>query len=72
MNKTRIYKGVPVNSFGIPIFNVKNNFKKEKTNKRIFHNTFVSNINKNSPKDLIVMYDIPHEQKKREIGFVDI
>jgi len=67
MKKYRIYKGVKVNSFGIPIFNETK--KIIKPIKRIFHNTFISNLDENAPKNLIVMYDIPHELKKERDWF---
>ncbi|MFA5652351.1 MAG: CRISPR-associated endonuclease Cas2 [Candidatus Paceibacterota bacterium] len=63
MKRIRRYKGVPVNSFGIPIFNPSKKVEKQKRSKRVFHNTFLSDINESSPKNLIVMYDIPSEKK---------
>ena len=65
MKKYIRYKGVPVNSIGIPIFDPLKNkeVKKYKNNKRNYHNSFSATFSKNSPKNLIVMYDIPHEQK---------
>ncbi|MCX6717261.1 MAG: CRISPR-associated endonuclease Cas2 [Candidatus Taylorbacteria bacterium] len=69
MNKVRSYKGVPVNSFGFPIYNPSKKPVKSKHNKRIFLNTFLSNVKKGTPKNLIVMYDIPHEKKKERDWF---
>jgi DNA-binding transcriptional regulator PaaX len=69
MNKKRTYKGVPVNSFGIPVFNPNKKLDKQKYIKRIFHDTFLSDVDENSPKNLIVMYDIPHEKKKERDWF---
>ena len=43
--------------------------KTAKSNTRIYHNTFSSNLSKNAPKNLIVMYDIPHEKKKERDWF---
>ncbi len=66
-NKTYLYKGVRVNSFGIPISNpIKIRKVKAADRVRVLYNvSFSSVFNKNSPKNLIVIYDIP-EQKKKE------
>ena len=69
MNKQRKYKGVPVNSFGIPVFNPIKEKVKNKVDRRIYHDSFSMKIVKDSPKNLIVMYDIPHEQKKERDWF---
>ena len=69
MSKKRFYKGVPVNSFGFPKLNGHADILKPKRNKRIFHNTFSSDVPKDAPKNLIVMYDIPHEKKKERDWF---
>lgn len=68
----RYYKGVRVNAFGLPILfdesDVKN--KDKKSRKRDFyHTSFISSFSKESPKNLIVMYDIPHEMKKERDWF---
>ena len=62
-----MYKGVRVNSFGFPVFNTPKKFPKR--NRRIYHHTFSSILNENSPKNLIVMYDIPTEKKKERDWF---
>lgn len=67
MKKYRKYKGITVNSFGIPVFDEPKKIVKQ--NKRIFHNTFLSSFDEKSPKNLIVMYDIPHEKKKERDWF---
>ena len=73
MNSKRglFYKGIEVNSFGIPIFSQGRESRAKKENrKRTFYNTtFFSPFNKNSPKNLIVMYDIPHIMKKERDWF---
>ena len=69
MNRKRYYKGVQVNSLGFPKFNLINNPIKSKSTKRIFHSTFLSNLDENSPKNLIVIYDIPEEKKKERDWF---
>ena len=65
------YKGVWVNSFGIPtskpIFDRK---KKGKDRVRDVYNvSFRSSFKKDSPKNLIVVYDIPEEKKKERDWF---
>ena len=67
MRKYRIYKGVRVNSFGFPVSGTSE--KTTMTNKRIYYNSFSSNLSENSSKNLIVMYDIPHEKKKERDWF---
>ncbi len=67
MRKVRYYKGVPVNSFGIPILNPYKNKKEAKH--RFYHSRFYSSSAKNSPKNLIVMYDIPSDKKKERDWF---
>ncbi len=60
-----------VNSFGLPAF-VKNKSGRVKKNDRqkSFYNTvFYSPFKKDSPKNLIVMYDIPHVMKKERDWF---
>ncbi|MFA5651755.1 MAG: CRISPR-associated endonuclease Cas2 [Candidatus Paceibacterota bacterium] len=69
MNKSRRYKGVPINSFGIPILNPTKEKIKDKIDRRIYHDSFSINLTNSSPKNLIVMYDIPHAQKKERDWF---
>jgi CRISPR-associated endonuclease Cas2 len=65
------YRGIRVNAFGLPIFsqNRKSRAKTKDRKKSFYHITFVSPFNKDSPKNLIVMYDIPHLQKKERDWF---
>lgn len=66
-----IYKGMRVNSFGVPIF-TRGRKSREKTQgrkKAFFHTTFVSSFKSDAPKNLIVMYDIPHQMKKERDWF---
>jgi len=69
MNRKKYYKGVQVNSLGFPKFNLTNNLVKVDHVKRIFHNTFLSKLDEFSPKNLIVIYDIPEEKKKERDWF---
>ena len=66
-----MYKGIRVNSFGIPIFSRgrKSRAKKKDRKKDFYHATFISPFKNNAPKNLIVMYDIPHLQKKERDWF---
>jgi len=69
--KKLFYKGIEVNSFGIPVFlrNNKSRIKKENRKRTFYHLTFISPFKKDSSKNLIVMYDIPHYQKKERDWF---
>lgn len=72
MNSRKLfYKGVRVNSFGLPVFikNKKSRIKTEDRKKAFYFANFVSPFTKDSPKNLIVMYDIPHLQKKERDWF---
>jgi DNA-binding transcriptional regulator PaaX len=61
------YKGVSVNIFGLPGIN---DFKKRKNfSKRIYLRSFASSVNENAPKNLLLMYDIPHARKKERDWF---
>lgn len=65
------YKGMRVNSLGLPVLGEKRRIRiKEKNRKRDFYRiAFSSPFLKDSPKNLIVMYDIPHVQKKERDWF---
>jgi DNA-binding transcriptional regulator PaaX len=65
------YKGIQVNFLGIPTSKEKKRIRiKEKNRKRNFYYiAFSSPFLKNSPKNLIVMYDIPYLQKKERDWF---
>jgi len=69
--KTYYYKGVKVNSFGIPVFLLgDNNRIKDKDRKKSFYNrSFDFSFPKDSPKNLLVMYDIPSEKRKERNWF---
>ncbi len=71
-NRKLRYKGMRVNSFGLPILTKerKHDRKKYFNRKRNFYNiNFTSPFRSLSPKNLIVMYDIPHEMKKERDWF---
>ncbi len=66
------YKGVRVNSFGLPILSTAKTARiKEKihSNKRLYHPSFVSLFSKKAQKNLVVIYDIPEAQKKERDWF---
>ncbi len=69
--KKLFYKGVRVNSLGIPFFikDKKSRVKIENRKKAFYHTTFVSPFVEDSPKNLMVMYDIPHNLKKERDWF---
>ena len=74
MGRMYYYKGVRVNAFGIPVFKVKTNLEKENRRNRIrkreyYYLNFHSKFQKDAPKNLVVMYDIPHEKKKERDWF---
>jgi len=72
MNKTFKYKGVVVNSFGLSVLrsNKGSVNKSGVKGKRYFqHRHFTFNFPLNSPKDLIVMYDIPSDKRKERDWF---
>ena len=60
-----------VNSFGLPVFgdSQKEQNKKPERKRNFYHFSFSSNFKKDSPKNLIVMYDIPHGMKKERDWF---
>lgn len=65
------YKGVRVNLLGIPVFlkDEKSRIKTKNRKRNFYHITFLSPFKKNSPKNLIVMYDIPDRQRKERDWF---
>jgi len=68
--KTYVYKGVRVNIFGIPVSKLKSETKVTNTkNKRLYNISFPSNFKETSPKNMIVIYDIPEEKKKERDWF---
>ena len=71
MGKYLKYKGVTVNHFGIPVFSSEKKEKQTSIPKRIhsFHRCFDFNFALNSPKDLLVTYDIPSDKRKERDWF---
>lgn len=72
MKKYLKHKGVTVNTFGIPVINLNKNSvtKFGIKGKRYFqYQCFSYNFKNKTPKDLIVMYDIPKDKKKEREWF---
>lgn len=69
MRRIFSYKGVKVDAFGIPIWNINERVKKNHRKRKFYHLNFSSCFEKNAPKNLIVMYDIPAEKKKERDWF---
>ena len=69
--KFNYYKGIRVNSFGIPVFLNKNNLRIKKSDRKrcFYNNTFNSPFKKESPKNLLIIYDIPSNKRKERDWF---
>ncbi len=65
------YKGMRVNAFGLPIpkDNYQGRIKRENRKRNFYHAAFSSSFNKDSPKNLILMYDVVEEKKKERDWF---
>lgn len=61
------YRGMKVDLFGLPIIKSKKKILNRKRN--VYYVSFLSNFKKGAPKNLIVMYDIPHSMKKERDWF---
>ena len=61
---TKYYKGMRVDALGLPVLNNKKLNSKRKNLKRFYLNSFSSFFQKDSIKNLMIMYDIPSEKKK--------
>lgn len=72
MKRRLKYKGVTVNTFGLPIFSSdkKENLVPVQKRNYSFHKCFDFNFANTSPKDLIVMYDIPSDKKSEREWFL--
>jgi DNA-binding transcriptional regulator PaaX len=72
MGKYLKYKGATVNPFGllVPGFNKKDIKKSEKSGKRYYqYRCFEFNYKVGSPRNLVVMYDIPNDKRKERNWF---
>lgn len=67
--KVFYYKGMEVNAFGLPILNNSRHVPKEKRVRNFYNISFFSPFKKDASKNLIVMYDIPHEKKRERDWF---
>jgi hypothetical protein len=72
MRKYLKYKGVTVNTFGIPVFRSgKKNVLKQKQSGRKYYQypSFIHNYSTASPRNLVVMYDFPKDKIKERNWF---
>jgi DNA-binding transcriptional regulator PaaX len=67
----RYYKGIRVNAFGLPVFgsSKKEQKKSHRRARSFYHTSFSSHFKENSPKNLIIIYDIPENLKKERDWF---
>ncbi len=63
------YKGITVNTFGLPTFSSRKKNKKFTGKRSLYHTSFNFAFGENAPRNLIVMYDIPHSLKKERDWF---
>ncbi len=65
------YKGMRVNAFGLPIpkGGFQNRIKKKNRKRNFYHIAFPPLFTKDSPKNLIVMYDVVETKKKERDWF---
>ncbi len=64
------YKGMRVNTLGLPILKGnRTRIKKENRKRNFYHTAFSSPFKKDSPKNLILMYDVIEEKKKERDWF---
>lgn len=64
------YKGVSVNILGLPSSNITRKRKNvSSVSKRHYLHSFISDFKKDAPKNLLLMYDIPHVRKKERDWF---
>ena len=63
------YKGMSVNMFGLPSFSDSKKKKDIRIKKREYLQSFISDFKKDAPKNLLLIYDIPHTRKKERDWF---
>lgn len=68
MKKIIRYKGIKIGAFGLPTTGEEQK-KTKRRDPRIYRKMFTSPFNKNSPKNLIIMYDIPDRRKSEREWF---
>lgn len=70
MTRKKIYyKGIPVNIFGLPILDKPKNKNTTSNSRRKYLHSFNLDVNKNTPKNLLLIYDIPETRKKERDWF---
>jgi len=65
------YKGMRVNALGLPVSknNHKDRIKKSNRKRKFYYTAFSSPFVENSPKNLILMYDVTEDKKKERDWF---
>jgi len=65
------YKGMKVDLLGLPISdsNKSDRVKRKNRKRNFYHISFDSPFQKNSPKNLLLMYDVPYTMKKERDWF---
>lgn len=63
------YKGMSVNIFGLPSFSDSKRREKNNVPKRFYLQSFISGFQKDAPKNLLLIYDIPEGRKKERDWF---
>ena len=65
------YKGMRVNALGLPVSknNHKDRIKKNNRKRKFYYTAFSSPFVENSPKNLILMYDVTEDKKKERDWF---
>lgn len=63
------YRGMKVNLLGLPISQRSDNKKISHRKRSLYYVSFLSHFKKDEPKNLMVMYDIPHNLKKERDWF---
>ena len=66
------YKGISTGILGLPVakkYTRKSRIKKYDRKRSLYNATFASPFSKQSPKNLIIMYDIPNFQKRERDWF---
>jgi DNA-binding transcriptional regulator PaaX len=63
------YKGIKIDALGLPVLSDAKKKSKAASVKRNYNVSFSSPFKRNATKDLIVMYDIPHELKRERDWF---
>ena len=71
ISKMIYYKGMRVNAFGLPVpkDGYQSRIKKKNRKRNFYHTAFSYPFDSDSPKNLILMYDVVEEKKKERDWF---